>query len=68
MLERRTQDYLRHGITSLFAAFDIADEKGHPGRGGSTERSDRSDHESPDRSSSACPRSILDPKHRTHAR
>ncbi len=23
--ERRTQDYLRHGITSLFAAFNIAD-------------------------------------------
>src|SRR5437763_6248398 len=25
MPERRTHDYLRHGITSLFAAFDIAD-------------------------------------------
>ncbi|MEU4172934.1 IS630 family transposase [Streptomyces sp. NPDC026665] len=25
MPERRTQDYLRHGITSLFAAFNIAD-------------------------------------------
>ena len=25
MPERRTHDYLRHGITSLFAAFNIAD-------------------------------------------
>jgi len=25
MPERRTHDYLRHGVTSLFAAFDIAD-------------------------------------------
>ena len=25
MCERRTHDYLRHGTTSLFAAFDIAD-------------------------------------------
>jgi hypothetical protein len=25
MPERRTHDYARHGVTSLFAAFDIAD-------------------------------------------
>ena len=25
MPERRTHDYVRHGITSLFAAFNIAD-------------------------------------------
>jgi hypothetical protein len=25
MPERRTHDYLRHGITTLFAAFNIAD-------------------------------------------
>ena len=26
MPERRTHDYLRHGVTSLFAAFNIADD------------------------------------------
>ena len=37
LAERRTHDYVRHGITSLFAAFEVATgtvtpRRGHPGQ------------------------------------